>query len=213
MERPKCFKCLSDPDDLIRYVGRDGAGQRYESAPYLRAKLYLCPGCIKPRSKHERNQRFDCGCTEKRSAWVGEKHWLPPAPDCVACRGRGKISDKHGYLGIKFSAGYTDEAEREGHHYKSLWTPIAYVFPDGGWQVWKEDWKGTTGRDPGRPPNTIRDLEVMKIYFVDVANEVVKEYAEILNLNGRDFWIALNELTNILFARADRANARFMAEW
>jgi hypothetical protein len=179
MEPPKCFKCLGSPDDIIAFVGRDG--QRYESAPYLRAKLYLCPACAKAPAKHERNEQFDCGCAWNEERYVRLNPYVqagptlvarPPDPGCPACSGTGKIRDKHHYLQIKKNVGAPDEAERQAHHYETTVKPITYVFPGGGWQVWKEDWKGTTGGKVGRPPTTTPNLETTKIYLVDVVNEV-----------------------------------------
>lgn len=92
--------------------------------------------------------------------------------------------------------------------------PIAAEFlAEYGWQVWGQDWKSTTSRDPGRTPSTIHDLDVIKYYIADVANEVAAEYQEILSFEGEDFDLALTAVTDILFAKAKSANPRALEEW
>jgi hypothetical protein len=202
----KCFKCLST--DALPF---------HKSAPYLAAKLYLCPSCIRLAKKHEPDRTFDCGCTEKREAGALEKHWLPPNPLCPACSGTGKISDNHAYLKIKKSVGATDPAGRgrHGHSYQSTTEeevdPILLTYPDGGWMI--DAPIQSTGKRPGRPKTTIHDLEVLKYYLARVVNEVAEEYQWTLGLEGHNFFYAVNTLTNIILARGYSANPRALAQW
>jgi hypothetical protein len=173
-----CFKCGGSDD--LQPIGK--------SAPYLAPRLYLCPSCIKPRQTHKPSEEFDCGC-----AWNDERYVMlnpkvehgstvvarGPRPNCPACRGTGKIKDSHSYLGKKRSVGVT-ESERGRHGHTAAETedepnPIRVCFPDGGWQVWKQDWKGTTGRPIGRPKSTTHDLAIAKIYLADVEDETFEE--------------------------------------
>jgi hypothetical protein len=194
-----CFKCLSTV----------GVVTFQKSAPYLRAKLYLCQDCIHPRPEHPPNTRFDCGCTEDRSVGAVEKHWVPPNPRCAACSGTGVIRDKHGYLAIKKSVGHTDERGRHSHTYQMEAPDPAEIFPDGGYRVIQL----STGRKPGRPKSTTANLEQTQLYIVFVANEVAEQHFRIMKLSDKEFMVALDKLTNILFAKAPKANARLLAEW
>src|SRR5918996_3587270 len=197
-----CFKC-----------GSAGGLPFHKSAPYLAAKLYLCPSCIRPRKKHSPNVEFDCGCTEKREVGNLEKHWIPPNPLCAACSGTGKIKDRHHYLQIKKSVGACDpERGRHGHSYQSEEDPY---LADDGWSVkgrrylrWEQELEGMNvlsekrpRRPRGRPKKTTPNLDVTKLYMVSVANEVAKEFEKILDLEGADFMLALDVVTNILLAR------------
>jgi hypothetical protein len=84
-------------------------------------------------------------------------------------------------------------------------------FPDGRWSIDRA--VSSTGNRAGRPKTTTPNLEVTKIYMVDVANEVAEEFEKILDLEGADFMLALDVVTNILLARGKSANVRLLAEW
>jgi hypothetical protein len=62
-----CFKCGST-EELLPFG---------KSAAYLAPRISLCRGCIGERPEHERDQEFDCGCTETRTAIV-ETQWRKP---------------------------------------------------------------------------------------------------------------------------------------
>jgi hypothetical protein len=208
-----CFKCLRSDDDLVGFVGRDGAGQRYKSAPYLRAKLYLCPACIKPKPKRDRYMSFACGCTEDRVAPVGAKHWLPPNPDCAVYSraderaNGGRMRDRHHFVRIKKRIGATGEAGREGHHFVESDDSILETFANGAWHTRTRDFAEPTGRRPGRP-RVVQSVEVHQIYLVDVAKEVVHEFSSFLEtalLGSRnDVLLALDAVGNISWAELFR---------
>ena len=202
---PKCFKCLSP-----------GAHPFHRSAPYLAAKLYLCLDCIKPRPKHKPNAEFACGCTEVREAWQMTKHWRPPREDCAACSGTGKIRDRHRHLGKKRSVGHSDERERLGHYRRDELDPepVREYFPDGSWVDRPPDyWRTPTFKRGGRPKSTTQNMDVMKLYVLDVVNELVDRNVWMLELNEDDFKLALGVLTMMVFALTPKANARDMATW
>ena len=101
-----CFKCGST-EELLPFG---------KSAAYLAPRISLCRGCIGERPEHERDQEFDCGCTETRTAIV-ETQWRKPWPSCPACQGGGKIRDRHHYLQAKRDVGACDEQGRLGYTY------------------------------------------------------------------------------------------------
>jgi hypothetical protein len=69
----------------------------------INSRWKFCDSCplrspLKRKYPDWQPESYDCGCTEVSSHRLIEKHWLPPDPDCVACRGTGRIRDGHHHL-------------------------------------------------------------------------------------------------------------------
>jgi hypothetical protein len=219
-----CFKCLSTVDVV----------PLHKSAPYLRAKLYLCRDCIRPRPKHPLDERFDCGC-----AW-NENHYVmlnpeveigstlvarPPDPSCPACRGSGKIRDKHTHRGARKDRlirgdeigvrGYTRQGSEDPYLAERGWTiksrrSLRAEQENEELNILAAD---RPRRPRGRPTNTIHNIEVTKIYLVNVANEVAEEHQWVLKLKGNEYLEATSMLFDVILFRAKSANPRVLAEW
>jgi hypothetical protein len=112
---------------------------------------------------------------------------------------------------VKCDIGWSDERERLGYTYAESEDPLLAYFPDGGWVVDKDI--RSTGGNPGRPKTTISTLDATIVYVMDVAEEVLMEYAEALDhFTGAKREKALELVCKIILARSPAANPRVMAQ-
>jgi hypothetical protein len=95
----------------------------------------------------------------------------PPSSRCVACRGGGRIKDKHHHLKIRVVAGHWFGDEDSGAAVRHGYTGVVTEDPaeagflsEGGWHIEKA---GTTGQPIGRPATGIRDEDAL----IDAINE------------------------------------------
>jgi hypothetical protein len=144
----------------------------------IRKGYVCCDSCIRPVPSSPEDEAFPCGCTESFSPRVVEKHWVPPWPHCVACRGTGRIKDKHHHLKIRSGAGHpkhwfgeegSGATPRQGHVDESLEAvERAFLQADG----WKIENAGSTGRPPGRPQQGIHDRLVALEHVKGISSRV-----------------------------------------
>ncbi len=140
----RCFKCYAPRSPLV--ANRDSG--------------YICLACAADRPAHEKDQSFACG-----DAWNLERYVLldpdvehgptvvarPPSKDCVACRGSGRIKDKHHNLRVRQSVGAQAEgALRQGYFSADEANEFLAA---GGWSIQNA---GSSGSRQGRRSRGIR---------------------------------------------------------
>jgi hypothetical protein len=149
-ERKPPYREIGQLVDVLVLPQKPGGRKGYGDKDGKRELGVLLAREERRNQRHTEDATFPCGC-----AWNGERYVMlepyvdagptvvarPPSDSCVACRGTGKIRDKHHYLVIRRSV----DAEAEGakrHGYYSPDDEADQFFKGEGPRGWKIETPG-----------------------------------------------------------------------